>query len=45
MGILMVVFMFLVVTGLISLDLSLKQKLKNDKIVIDKLNELIEKIK
>lgn len=37
-----IIFMFIVVTGLISIDRSLRLKLKNDEIIIDKLNEIAE---
>ncbi|TYP73110.1 hypothetical protein BCM02_10794 [Paenibacillus methanolicus] len=45
MNVLILIFMFLVVTGLISIDGSLKRKLKNDKILMEKINELIERNK
>ncbi len=45
MNVLIIIFMFCVVAGLISIDSSLRQKLKNDKILIEKLNELIERTK
>lgn len=35
------IFMFLIVTGLISIDKSLKKQIKNDKLIIEQLNKLI----
>jgi hypothetical protein len=43
MEILLIIFMLLVVSGLLSIDVSLKKKLKNDKIIIEKLTLLVEK--
>jgi hypothetical protein len=40
MWLVQLLFMFLVITGLISIDRSLKQKLKNDQKIIDQLEYL-----
>jgi hypothetical protein len=43
MVIILIIFMFFVISGLISIDTSLKKKLKNDKIIIEKLDLIVNK--
>lgn len=44
MVVLICIFMFLVVLGVISIDVSLKKKLKNDESIINRLDLILGKI-